>query len=184
PAQPGSSRATRVAHVSKAPLRALRSQPLKTPASLTTHAPAIGMEGVSPACGLVRPPAWPSFGSLGNVGPQIVGRTLREALRLVVALVCDDFLSEGIAPGTSDVLLRLAYALEQRLAVGSVRRVDRGRDDHLAVEVDHVLCLVGEVRAAVLHLRDPAGRIALGLPVLVGDPLLSLSIEPPRILLA
>src|SRR5438105_5450171 len=57
PPQPGSSRATRVAHVSEAPLRALRSQPLKTPASLTTHAPAIGVEGVSPACGLVRPPA-------------------------------------------------------------------------------------------------------------------------------
>src|SRR2546428_184047 len=57
PAQPCASRATRVAHVREASLRALRSQPLKTPTSATAYPPAIGVECLSPSCGLVRPAA-------------------------------------------------------------------------------------------------------------------------------
>src|ERR1700757_4412827 len=65
PAQPCSSRPARVAHVSEAPLDALRSQSLKAAASLTANAPAVGAEGVSPSRGLVDPTPRSSFGSLG-----------------------------------------------------------------------------------------------------------------------
>src|SRR6516164_9388731 len=183
-AQPHPPRTARVADVSETPLRALRSQPLKTPTLLSAHSPAIGPERFSPSRGLVLPPARTSLSPLGDVRPKIVGRAFRNRLRLVVALVGDDLGGKRVASCTSDVFLCLADTLEQGLAVGLIGWIDRRRDDDLALEIDHVLGLVGEMGAAVLHLGDAALWIGRGFPVLVGNALLPLAIEPAGVLLA
>src|SRR3974377_1957244 len=175
-AEPGAPRATRVAHVGEAALRALGAQALKAAALVPAHPPAICVERIPPSRGLVLPATRPTLRPLWDVSAQIVGRAFRHRLRLVVALVGNDLGGEGVASRAGDVFLRLADTLKQSLAVGLIGWIDRRRDHNLALEVDDVLGLVGQMRAAVLHLGDAALGIGGGFPVFVGNPLLPLAI--------
>jgi hypothetical protein len=69
----------------------------------------------------------------------------------------------------ADVLLGFHHAVDQRALVGLVGVVNLRREDQLAVEVDRVLGLVRQVRAAVLPLGDPRIGIGRALPVVIGD---------------
>ena len=57
--------------------------------------------------------------------------------------------------------------------------INLGRQDQLRVQIDDVFGLVGQMRAAVLHLGDPAVGVGFAPPLFVRDLLvLAIAIEP------
>ena len=78
----------------------------------------------------------------------------------VVALVAHHFCNVGaVRLNRLDVLGRHDQRLDHRRRVARVGRLHRDADDRATLQVHGVLGLVGQVRPAVLHLRDPRMRV-------------------------
>ena len=71
----------------------------------------------------------------------------------------------------------------QGRGVAPVGRMHLGRDHRAGIEIDRVLGLVGQMRAAVLQLGDPRVRIGRALPLRVGQLLaFAVAIQPDQVL--
>ena len=114
-----------------------------------------------------------STGSVAPVPTQSGRFELLKNRRAVVALIRDDFLqtsrmaSTGLLLNTRDLGLGLGEGLPQRGGVTLIRTLDGDGHDRTRGHIHRLLRLVGQMRAAILHLRDSGVWIRRTLPLLV-----------------
>ena len=89
----------------------------------------------------------------------------------MIALVGHGFLDFHIDARLRQMHPRIDHTIHHRVHVGVVGGVDRRRQHHLGVEVDHVLGLVRQMGLPVFHLRNAAVGIGRRDPFLVRYPL-------------
>ena len=181
--QPTPPRSARLAHMGEAPFGQLASPALQPFATRAAYPAAI-----APHCRLLlRGPLAPlpmgipsGFGNIRSHTQRAVqqGQGVRRMITFVgrrVANVCRTV-------GLDDVELRLYHALGQRLGVATIGFIYDRRQHQIRFQIDDVFCLVGQMRPAVLHLRNAAVGIGGRLPIVVGDLLLRpCFVESPQI---
>ena len=112
--------------------------------------------------------------------PEVGQRDHR--LVAVVALVADDLGHTTIRrQHRFDLLGRRHRRLDHRRRVARVGVLDGHADDRARLQVHRVLRLVGQVGAAVLHLRDLRVRVLRVGPVVVGTLLRPFPVEPGQL---
>lgn len=87
---------------------------------------------------------------------------------VVIPFVRDHFRDGRVAPALDQRRLRHHQSLRASLAVAPVGAGYRRRHDGLGGQVHRVLGLVGQMRGAVLHLRDASVGVVRVFPVFVG----------------
>jgi len=140
--QPRSARAACVAQVSEAALHPFAPQTPETFAFGAGHPFAIVDHGPLERRRLVGPDAVVFLPRFGNVGSQAqVGGQFQRGVG-VITFVGRDLFDFDFAAGCFQVDLRFDHAIHQRVLVGMIGRTNLGRQQDLAVQVDHVLGLV------------------------------------------
>ena len=81
-----------------------------------------------------------------------------------------------------DLFRRGHRGLDDRRRVAGVRALQRDRDNRAGLQIDGVLGFVGQMRPAILHLRDLRIGIGRVRPVFVRRLLLPLPIQPRQVL--
>ena len=81
-----------------------------------------------------------------------------------------------------DLLGRGRRRLDDRRRVAGVGALQRHGDNRAGLQIDRMLGLVGQMRAAIFHLRDLRIRIVRVRPVFVRRLLLALPIQPRQVL--
>ena len=157
---------------------------LQGSAPCASDASAIGVHRVSRR-GLARPAPSAAMG-FGNVRAQVQRRQIHQDLVAVVPLVGDDFLGHAgvlvCRRGHSfEVLGGRRHRVRDGRGIPLVGALDRHPDDGAGLQVDRMLGLVREVRAAVLHLRDARVGVVRMPPVGVAALLRAGPIQPRQI---
>ena len=115
--------------------------------------------------------------------PSVEGRQIYQALIAVIALVGHHLVDHpglvvGHRRGRFQVLSRRRQGLRDGRRVALVGALHRHADDGAGVQVDRVLGLVGQMRPAILHLRDAGLGVVRVPPLAVPALLRPLPIEP------
>jgi len=166
------------------PLQAFAAASLQPTAAGPAYPPAVRIDRVARrrlAAPVTRPAIW-----FRDVCPQVECRQIHQHLIAVVALVGDDLVDHrGVAPGGHgdglEVLRSGGHCLRDRRGVALVGPLHRNPDDRARLQIDGVLGLVREVRAAVLHLRDTRVGVVRMPPLRVAAFLRPLAIKPRQV---
>ena len=138
--------------------------------------PPVGIHGV--ADGELASPASPATVRLRHVAAQPQVGQCDHRLIAVVALVGDHLGHAATGPQHRfDLLRRRDQHLDHRGRVARTGILHGDADDRARLHVDRVLSLVGQVRPAVLHLRDLRVRVLRMRPILVRALLPPLPVE-------
>lgn len=136
PAKPGSPRPSRLADVGEGPLDERTSLALQLFATLSVHAPPIGVHRGLLLGRLIGPAAVVFQLRLRNVGA--IGRMLghrRQLLRRVIALVGGDILDLGTGFRFTQIRLRVIDAVLQRLRIGVITRINLGCQNRIPLQI-------------------------------------------------
>ena len=162
-------------------------------AALTHQAPAAASRESGDDCAYTG--AWASGAfdqvaapaiRLRDVGPDADGLEIDHRLITVIPLVGDDLFQRLRRPSTPTCAASTCSAaanrrLDDRRRIALVGALQRDRDDGARLQVDRMLGLVGQMRAAIFHLRDLRIGIVGIRPVLVRGLLLALPVQPRQV---
>ena len=170
--------------VSERAFKSLTAEPQQTLAARATDASTIAVHGVA-GVGVLLPFASSAIG-FGDIAADADGLEIYKRLIAVVALVGDDLLDHrhrviGHGGDCLELLSRFGQRLLDGRRVALVGALHRDRDDGARLQIDRVLRLVGEMRPAVLHLRDLGVRIVRMRPVVIRALLLAFPIDPRQV---
>jgi hypothetical protein len=134
-------------------------------------------------------PVLPPTHRLGDVAAAAGQRQIQHHAFAVVALVADGLFGSrsrlGLVAGLASLLQILVGRVERlldRRRIALDAAVQSHRHHRAGIHVDGVFLLVGEVRAAILHLRDLRVRVVRIYPVLFRALLLPLTVDARQIL--
>ena len=170
-AKMGAPHASGSIEVSEGTFRSFSSSTMQAQSTLATITSTVGVHRVAAA--QVATPLTAATIRFGNVPTQSGRFELLKNRRAVVALIRDDFLqtsrmaSTGLLLNTRDLGLGLGEGLPQRGGVTLIRTLDGDGHDRTRGHIHRLLRLVGQMRAAILHLRDSGVWIRRTLPLLV-----------------
>ena len=161
----------RVGSLKKFAALAQQPQPAGPP-----NPPPVGIHSVARRG--VSSPATPAAVGLRHVAAQPQVRQCDERLVAVVPLVADDLGHASTRRQYGfDLLRRGNQRLDHRRRVARIGILRGDADDRARLRVDRGLGLVGQVRPAVLHLRDLCVRVLRMRPIVVRALLRSLPVQ-------